>query len=1132
MRTSFITAALVILLGCAHVVGQGREPKVPGHYNNESVEKVLLNVVKFTGYGNLIDKALFPRLRTFTLNKDSVTVRELMRELTKQGQLNFDISDAFKVITAEPKTVSGRVIDENGNPVPRASVTIDTVSGMTDENGIYNLRHSIFGSVLVVTAVNGRKLTELVNERAEMPTLVMPTKVSVLDNIEILVNNGYNATPKDRLPGSFSFLTRKQIERTVSSSVLDAMIGKVSGMVFLENRQPGSLQPFALIRGLATIFSNTNPLVVVDNFPFPGNINDININDIENISFLKDAAATSVWGARAANGIIVITTKKAAYKNARQIDVNTSFTFSSRPNVKYLPNLKPDDYVALEQTRYDSGYYTIPLLIDYSIVSPVVDVLDQGANNKISQQEKTDRLKALANYDIRNDIKAGLYRPGFIHRYYVGLRKGGEKWAYYGSLGFDRKNAEKILTSFGRITSQHNFLLRGKSYEVNAMATGIFSNSFNDQPQPEIPFLIGKLRDTDSKALAVPVDVRQSFKDQYKGVLTDWDYRPLEEVEKNKLTQKRNFVGGSILVRDTILKNVTISLMHQQFKITERQENDQSPESYVVRGLRNKTVTFNNGSPTYVLPKGGIYMRREMIHRIQNSRLQVNYNKNDGRYLEIMAQAGIEFSKATADTFSLQVYGHEKDHGFFPQLNYADKYPLFYNPSLTTEIPYQIKKNNAMDFFTSAFANAGCTINGRYSFSISGRIDQTNLVGVKEKQKQIPLASIGGKWDMLKDSLFKIKWLSYLNLKSTYGTSGNVNKAMLAYTTAERAPENRYGAPTVGIINLANDYFRWEKSSMFNLAVEGADSKHHISFTLEYYSRWSIFLIQPASQESTLGSRVLWDNVARMKGKGFDISVTSSHVAGSVKIRNSLFFSQATNKVIGYRQTLIRAQDFTDQQAVTPRTGYQVYSLYAFKWAGLDPLNGDPMGYLNGEKSKNYTAIVNGSPDELVYKGSTLPVFWGGFSSVISYKLLEIAATFTGRFKYYFRRGAISWSDPFDVTLAGQYDYAKRWQKPGHENTTTVPSMKVNPETNRDFFYAHSEANVERADQIRLQEVKISYNFIKLLEKIYRVRSCYLYVYASNVGIIWRANKSRIDPDFLYRPPMSSNFSVGARFEF
>lgn len=1121
---------LLLMYNDAHA--QRTDPIIPRSYNKDSVKKVVDDIRNLTDYYIVIDKDLLKKLRTFTSKRDSIPLSELLMELSKQTQLDFWKTDWDKWIYAKEKDVTGKVVDENETPLAGITVHVADTTFETDANGNFTVPRAIFKGEIVFTAVNRKRVAIKINQRTLLPNIRMPVKVNNLEDVNVVVSNGYGQAAKDRLTGSFISLNQKQIERTVSSTILNSIPGKVPGVVFLENRQPGSLQPFALVRGLSTIFSNTNPLVVVDNFPFPGDINDINPNDIESITFLKDAAAASIWGARAANGVIVFTTKKGLYKNRLQVNVNTSFAFYAKPDQFYMPRLTPKDYLEVEQARYQSGYYNIALFTDYSIVSPVTDILHQYDSNKISMQEKTERLNRLTGYDIRNDIDAYFYRPGFIERYYASLRKGTEKLGYYGSVGYDREKREQVWTTFDRITSQNSLYFKGKSFELTGKLAGIFSRSINDQPLPQIPDLIGRLVDSAERPAVVPADVRQSYKDQVRAFFPDWDYRPLEELGKNKLKQNRSLIEASLSARDTVFKGLTVSFMYQFIRVSERLENEQAADAYIPRDLRNKTAHFTNNDVDFTLPKGGIYTLQEMVQKIHNSRLQINYDNVDSNRFRISALAGIDFSKINADTFSLQAYGYEKDHGYFPQLNYADNYPFFYNSSLATQIPYGISKINGLDVYTAFFGNAGVTYKGRYSFSVSGRFDESNLYGAKAKRKRIPLASAGVKWEILKDSLFTINWLSYLNLRATWGRNGNIQKSMSAYTTAGRAPDNRYGAPTVGILSPANEYLRWERSSMFNVGLDWADARRHFIFSFEYFWRMSDYLLAPKFYESTYGYRVLWDNVAELKGRGFDFSLNTAHTFRDFKVKNNLFFSQAVNKVTSYEQTLTRAGQFTDQQVVTPRLGYPVYSLYAFPSAGLDPQDGDPRGYLNGAISKNYTAIVNGPADNLVNVGSTVPVFFGGLSTLLAYKQVELSATITGRFNYYYKRGVMSSSDPFNAKVKGDYEYPARWRQPGDENYTSVPSYKVWPEENRDFFHANSTAVIERADQIRVQEIKLSYDLKKHLPQKFTIRSCIVYVYASNVGILWRAGRKGIDPDFLYRFPVRRNYTVGARFEF
>lgn len=1133
MKIILLLAVSVLLLmhGAAHA--QIREPVIPRSYYKDSVKKVLDDIRIYTGYTHVIENELLKKLRTFTSKRHSIPLPELLKELSKQTQLDFEKDDHDKWIFTKLKDVKGRAIDPDGAPLPGITVIVNKDTTVTRKNGEFILSKAIFETEITLSAVNRRTVIVRINQQTEMPDIVMPKKVDSLDEVNIVVvSNGYALAPRERLTGSFSFLNRGQIERSVASSVTLSMVGKVPGMVFLENRQPGSLQPFALVRGLSTIFSNPNPLIVVDNFPFPGTINELNSNDVENITFLKDAAAASIWGARAANGVIVITTKKGISKKQLQVSVNTSFSFYAKPNQYYMPRLNPSDYVEVEQVRYNSGYYNVALFNDYSLVSPVTEILHLYDNNKISMQERDKRLNALAGYDIRNDIDAKFYQPGFIERFYGNVRAGNEKLGYYGSLGYDKEKAEQVWTTFNRINFQNSLLFNVRSFSFNAKLAGIFSRSVNDQPLPQIPMMIGRLVDPAGQPAAVPADVRQSYKDAMRALLPDWDYRPVDELERNKLTQRRSFIEASLQVRDTLFKGFTLTGMYQFIRVGELLENERNAESYIAQDLRYKTARVVNNDVEFVLPKGGIYTRQEMVRKVHNGRIQFGYDKVDSGFFRVTALAGVEFSKTDADTFSLEAYGYEKDHGYFPPLNYANDYPLLYNPSLTAQIPYNISKINGLDFYSALFGNASITFKDRYSFSVSGRFDESNLYGVKLKRKRAPFGSLGMKWDILKEPFVKIDWLAYLNLRFTLGTNGNIQKSMSAYTTAGRAPDNRYGASTVGIISPANENLRWEKSTMWNLGFDWADAKRQFIFSFEYYWRKSDHLLAPKFYESTYGYRVLWDNVAKLSGRGFDFSLNTSHTEGRFTIKNSLFFSQTVNKVTHYEQTLARAGEFTNVQAVTPRLNYPVYSLYAFKSAGLDPQNGDPRGYLNGAVSKNYTSLVNGPAENLDYIGSTVPVFFGGLSSVISYKQLELSATFTARLKYYYKQGAMSSNEPFSITTKGNYEYSKHWQQPGDERFTTVPSYKVWPEDNRDYFYANSTDVVERADQIRWHEMKLSCNLRKLLPERYPIRSCIVYVYASNIGIIWQAGKRGIDPDFLYRSPLRRMYTVGARFDF
>ncbi len=186
----------------------------------------------------------------------------------------------------------------------------------------------------------------------------------------------------------------------------------------------------------------------------------------------------------------------------------------------------------------------------------------------------------------------------------------------------------------------------------------------------------------------------------------------------------------------------------------------------------------------------------------------------------------------------------------------------------------------------------------------------------------------------------------------------------------------------------------------------------------------------------------------------------------------------------------------------------QLYTLASYKWAGLDPQTGEPMAYLDGIATKDYTKIIaNRSLDNLTIHGSSRPTWFGAFRNVISYQAITLMVNINYRLGYYYHRPSILYTGILNGN-GGHADYNLRWQKPGDENTTTVPSMPIAVNNNRDNFYSLSEVLAEKGDHVRLKDINLSYalNFKGLKSK--------LYLYGNNIGIVWRANKSGIDPDY------------------
>jgi hypothetical protein len=254
-----------------------------------------------------------------------------------------------------------------------------------------------------------------------------------------------------------------------------------------------------------------------------------------------------------------------------------------------------------------------------------------------------------------------------------------------------------------------------------------------------------------------------------------------------------------------------------------------------------------------------------------------------------------------------------------------------------------------------------------------------------------------------------------------------------------------------------------------------------------------------------------------MKGSGVDLILNSSNLHGALAWFTTFNFSHTTDQVTKYDLNTVPsyAAFVGAGWDILPNIGKPVYALYSYKFAGLDHNTGDPQGYVNGTVSKDYNSLTTpASINDIVYNGPSRPQYFGGLTNRFVYKKISLLFNISYKLDYYFRRSTISYSSLFQSGGANK-DYTLRWQKPGDESTTTIPSMTYPANSNRDLFFQYSEATVEKGDNIRFQDVSLSYDLITCQRSFgFLIRKLQVYGYVNNVGIIWRANRKGLDPDF------------------
>ncbi|HQS53427.1 MAG TPA: TonB-dependent receptor, partial [Daejeonella sp.] len=324
--------------------------------------------------------------------------------------------------------------------------------------------------------------------------------------------------------------------------------------------------------------------------------------------------------------------------------------------------------------------------------------------------------------------------------------------------------------------------------------------------------------------------------------------------------------------------------------------------------------------------------------------------------------------------------------------------------------------SETLNRFRSYFTNVAYTLNNKYIFSASGRIDQSNHFGVSSNQRAVPLWSAGLKWDLASEEFYKLDFLPTLRLKATYGYNGNIDKTVTAYTTANFTRNSQNGLPAANINNPPNPNLRWEKTGILNLGIEFGSKNGRLNGNLEYYSKKGIDLIGQSPLDPTSGQSSFRGNVANMKGSGVDLELHSINLDRKLRWESNLLFSYSRDEVTSYAISPTFASYMADasltgsQSSFSPTPGKPLFGIYSKQWAGLDPATGNPMGYVHGVPSMNYSLLNSSSGqtvDSLVFHGRALPPVYGALRNSFSMKGFTISANITYRFGYYFKRRSI-----------------------------------------------------------------------------------------------------------------------------
>lgn len=1035
-------------------------------------------------------------------------------------------------------------------PIASASIQVDQqpTYARTDSSGRFELSVSEPVVHLTVTSLGytSRKVQVSLPTDSLVTLLLEPNSQEIQ---EVLVSTGYEEIPRDRATGSYEVISNEMLNRSTSPDILGRIENMATGLHF-DKTGTSSLSAGQrtghdiYIHGISTLregeLGRNFPLIILDNFPYEGDLSSINPNEIESITILKDAAAASIWGSKAGNGVIVLKSKKGNYNQRINVNFNSTLTLMQKPNLYKHQIVSPSDYIDIERELFEKGFYTVkendrtrPAL------SPIVELLIDHRENRLSDGQLADRIDMYRAQDVRTDVLRHLYRSPSHQQYALNLSGGSSNYRFILSAGHDRNTALRRGMDDERFTLRMENVF--KLSDRMELSGGVRWSASNSQSTPEVlytesgyayPYM--RLVDADGQALPVPKDYRMNYLDTVgRGQLLDWHYRPVYEVNNPSSASLSTDFRANFGFNYSLFPWLKGDLKYQYTAMGSNTDVHRTMQHYATRNLVNRGTELRNGVPFYHFPYGSTLQKSSSIGKMHNIRGQLNVDKSWGTVHRLNAIGGVELSERVTQGHGSYSIGYDENTlSYATALNYSTRYPIFDNLGSPAFLPNPLLALTSHNQrFISTFANSSYSLFGKYTVNASARRDASNLFGVATNNKWSPLWSSGVMWDIGKESFYHVEGLPNLKVRFTFGYSGNVDNSMVAVPTLVYSTSNsNLPYPRAGLLNAPNAELRWEKVQNTNIGIDFGSKNNRISGTIDLYRKRTTDLYEEVPVDPTFGLGSITMNAANTKSLGIDARIRTLNLTGKLQWSTNWLFSYNNNWITkNYREYTGPQSVITNGLALME--GEIAFPMYSYKWAGLDPTTGQPRGMLEGEPSADYFKLTSNSVqlDHLIYHGSSRPLYFGAMLHSFSYKNLSLSANISWKFDYYFRRQSINYTNLLNLGYAHR-DYADRWQLAGDEARTDVPAFIYPLNGQADVFYGNSEVLVERGDYIRLEDIRIDYRPANnILFNKYQIQ---FFGLISNMGFLWRANKLGINPDNASTIPLAKSFTVGLTVKF
>lgn len=1155
-----------------------QQKKMDISMKDASLIEVFRYIRQNSDYTFVYDSDAVKRVNTISLDLKNVAIEEILNHCL-QGSSFIYLIEGNLIIIKEHKNgqqqvkrtrVKGFVYDTRKQPLPGVTVKlVGTSAGTaTDARGWFQATLPVDSGRLEFSFIGFKNKQIFFSTETAKDTLriILEEDLQVIDEVVV---TGYQKLREKSMAGSYSKVKADDLVMTGTETLETMLQGKLPGVMVMHTSGLTGTRQKVRVRGTSTILGNAEPVWVVDgiiqedNLPFEAselaNINDnvdmmrdfiggaiswLNPNDIEDITVLKDASATAIYGVKAANGVILITTKKGE-RGRMAVNYAGGFTVGQRMNYNRQEVMNSKERVALSREAFDRGARTYDETVGY------IGLALAYSRREISLAEFEEQARRLET--MNTDWFDILYRTPFSQSHSVSFSGGNDDATYRVSFGYNNvKNTAKgndKITYTGNLNTSMTFWdklsvtasLSGSREETGAFASGVdpFNYAINT-----------------SRAIACHED--DGGLSYYKK--GGYNYNILNELSNSGNENTKNSLTLNLNARWNLTQDIALqatlgggtSNSFGEMWYTERSHYITSIRQYEYGAYSVSDEEFKKSK----LPYGGMLAVTESRNFNYTARLQAEYTRLFNAVHSVNLMAGFEVRSNQYDGMAQTNWGYMPDRGkSFTDVPIQTTSGVLNADYARTSPTITETKSN----YVSYYATAGYMFDNRYSINLSVRGDGSNAFG--EQGKFLPIWSAGLRWNVIDESWMREqKLVNNLAFTASLGYQGSVVEGIGPDLVASLLPVDAgTGEYKMEVTQLPNADLKWEKTLSVNLGTHFSFFNSKINGTFEWYYKKTTDVITNARVPYENGVASMYVNDGDVTNKGWDLALSV------VPIRTKDFmwslsttFSGNSNNVDSELQSTNRWKDAA--AGTINKKGYPVGAFWAFKYAGLDPTNGKPLFNLSDRQmgllsdkfiNGNFTAEgVEDVTDYMVYMGTREPTFTMGLNMTFRWK------RFTMPLSIYVSRGNKEFlSSPYETGYMMMSEYVnasdelkKRWQKPGDEKYTNIPSIPVdgncreypmvlqNGTVLSDFYpldaWAKSDIRVVDAWYVRLGNIQLTYNMPEQWIRGFADNVTLSFIMTNPLQIRSKDFKGR-DPEVaLGSQPRTSDFSFNVKISF